>query len=384
MTDGVTKVSAPLGDVNFHNHHEIEGGFADAWRTIRLPMRLSPETMAMASSFGYELPEEQPSRVQCTTPATPLMQEEIVDARGLATCWCIWGPYDAPTVLIVHGILDHGAGWDAVARPLAARGYRVVAPDLRGHGRSAHISPAASYNFMDFLADLVAIGSRCAPPFILVGHSLGASMAAAYTAAHPERVQSLILVEPPLPPSENGHSIDRLRVHLDALSNWAPHIVFPNEAAAEQALRRASPQLTSEQALVMAARLTEPCSGGVRWRWDARLRTRAGIGYSGMSGFTGRGYVEILRNITSPMTLVYGNSSELLRRSDVDRFVKVANGARTIWLDGGHNLHHDAPDALARIIDEHAGSAEHISLPARELMPSPYHAVVRKDSGEDG
>jgi pimeloyl-ACP methyl ester carboxylesterase len=103
-----------------------------------------------------------------------------------------------------------------------------------------------------------------------------------------------------------------------------------------------------------------------------------------MSGFTGRGYVEILRNITSPMTLVYGNSSELLRRSDVDRFVKVANGARTIWLDGGHNLHHDAPDALARIIDEHAGSAEHISLPARELMPSPYHAVVRKDSGEDG
>jgi hypothetical protein len=73
----------------------------------------------------------------------------------------------------------------------------------------------------------------------------------------------------------------------------------------------------------------------------------------------------MLRSIGSPMTLVYGNSSELLRRSDVESFVQVANGARTIWLDGGHNLHHDAPDALARIIDEHASvlPTEHIPMP---------------------
>jgi pimeloyl-ACP methyl ester carboxylesterase/NAD(P)-dependent dehydrogenase (short-subunit alcohol dehydrogenase family)/acyl carrier protein len=368
MTEGVTKVSAPLGDVNFRNHREIEGDLADAWRTIRLPVRLSPEAVALASSFEYELPDDlaaEPSRFQCTSPATRRMEEEMVDVRGLATCWCAWGPCNAPTVLIMHGILDHGAAWDAVARPLAARGYRVVAPDLRGHGRSAHISTAASYNFMDFLADLVAIGSRFASPFTLVGHSMGAAIAAAYTAVHPARVQSLILIEPPLPPSEDGRPIDRLRVHLDALSDWAPHTVFPNEIAAAQAVRRANPRVTSDQARVMAARLTEPYLGGVRWCWDARLRTRAGIGYSGTGGFAGGSYVEMLRSIGSPMTLVYGNSSELLRRSDVDGFVRVANGAHTIWLDGGHNLHHDAPDALARIIDEHAWvlPREHISMP---------------------
>jgi pimeloyl-ACP methyl ester carboxylesterase len=141
--------------------------------------------------------------------------------------------------------------------------------------------------------------------------------------------------------------------------------VFPNEIAAAQAVRRANPRVTSDQARVMAARLTEPYLGGVRWCWDARLRTRAGIGYSGTGGFAGGSYVEMLRSIGSPMTLVYGNSSELLRRSDVDGFVRVANGAHTIWLDGGHNLHHDAPDALARIIDEHAWvlPREHISMP---------------------
>ena len=386
MTDGVTKLSAPIGDANFHNHHEIEGDLADAWRSIRLPMQLSPETMALATSFGYELPNEldaKSSRVQCTTYATPCMREEMVDVRGLASCWCVWGPCDAPTVLILHGILDHGAGWDAVARSLALRGYRVVAPDLRGHGRSAHISMATSYNFMDFLADVAAIGSQCASTFTLVGHSMGAAIAAAYTAAQPERVGSLILIEPPLLLPEKGRSINRLRVHLNSLSNRVSHIVFPNEAAAEQALRRGNPQLTSEQARVMAARLTQPCSGGVQWRWDARLRTRAGIGYSGTGEFPAGNYVEMLRNVTSPMTLVYGSRSEVMRRSDVDGFMQLANGARPIWLDGGHNLHYDAPDALARVIDEHAASARHMlmSAPRTDAIGTPLSRWEM--SGED-
>ena len=263
--------------------------------------------------------------------------------------------HTAPTVLIVRGILDHGAGWEAVAQPLAACGYRVVAPDLRGHGRSAHVSAAASYNFIDLLADLDAIGSRFASPFTLVGHSMGAAIAAAYTAVRPRQVRSLILVEPPLPPSDAGRPIDGLRAHLDALADWAPHTVFSNEKAASETIRRANPRISSDRAQVLAARLTEPCVGGVRWCWDARLRTRAGIGYSGTGGLARRSYVEMIRSIHSPMTVIYGKSSELLRSSDVDGFVQATNGARTIWLDGGHNLHHDAADALARIIVEHAG-----------------------------
>jgi pimeloyl-ACP methyl ester carboxylesterase/acyl carrier protein len=291
------------------------------------------------------------SQFQTTAPATHRMQEEMIDVRGLAMCWCAWGPSNAPTVLIMHGLLDHGAAWDAVAQPLAARGYRVVAPDLRGHGRSAHISTAASYNFMDFVADLVAVGSRLASPFILVGHSMGALIASAYTAVHPAQVQSLILIEPLLSPLENERPIDQLRVHLDALSNWAPHTVFPNETVAAQMVRRANPSMMFDQAQAMAARLTEPCLGGVRWCWDARLHTCGGIGYSGTGCVVGGNYVEMLRSISSPLTLVYGNSSELLRPSDVEAFVRAINGARTEWLDGGHNLHHEAPEALAHIID---------------------------------
>jgi pimeloyl-ACP methyl ester carboxylesterase len=62
----------------------------------------------------------------------------------------------------------------------------------------------------------------------------------------------------------------------------------------------------------------------------------------------------MIQNINTPLTLIYGSSSELLRRSDVDDFVQATNGAFTIWLDGGHNLHHEATDAVAGVIDERA------------------------------
>lgn len=102
----------------------------------------------------------------------------------------------------------------------------------------------------------------------------------------------------------------------------------------------------------MVRRITEACSGGIRWRWDARLRTQGGIGYSGTGSIATNAYREMFQGITLPLTLVYGDRSEWLRRSDVDAVMRASPGARAIWLDGGHNLHYDAADALANVIDE--------------------------------
>ena len=80
----------------------------------------------------------------------------------------------------------------------------------------------------------------------------------------------------------------------------------------------------------------------------------------------------MLRSIKLAMTLVYGSSNESLRRSDVDGFVQVANGARTIWLDGGHNLHHDArPIPLhASLTSTVQDSLSTFRCRYREVMPS--------------
>lgn len=102
-------------------------------------------------------------------------------------------------VLILPGITSPAATADFVARPLADLGFRVYVPDLRGRGRT-EVAPSGSYKITDFAADvdgLIELLGLRRP--ILIGHSLGARIAAAYAVLHgPADHAPLILVDPPL------------------------------------------------------------------------------------------------------------------------------------------------------------------------------------------
>jgi long-chain acyl-CoA synthetase len=84
-----------------------------------------------------------------------------------------------------------------------AKSHRVIAPDLRGHGQSD--APFTGYIMPELVDDLDAIAAELNLPeqFILAGHSFGGSICAEYAAAHPERLERLILIstagEYPLP-----------------------------------------------------------------------------------------------------------------------------------------------------------------------------------------
>ena len=63
------------------------------------------------------------------------------------------GPTDGPVVVLVHGMVSDSSTWTRPAELLAARGYRVIAPDLLGHGRSS--KPAdGGYLLPDFAGSL--------------------------------------------------------------------------------------------------------------------------------------------------------------------------------------------------------------------------------------
>src|SRR5262249_25063188 len=147
-----------------------------------------------------------------------------------------------PLVLCVHGILEHGAAWELVARRLVGRGFRVIAPDLRGHGRSDHVGDGGSYHLLDFLADIDAIARHVGQRFRLVGHSMGAAISAIYASTRPDHVQGLVLVEPPssMIPSDGGIA-QLLAGQLDLLSKPMDHIVLADVAAAAARLRIATP-----------------------------------------------------------------------------------------------------------------------------------------------
>jgi len=103
------------------------------------------------------------------------------------------GPADGPVLLLLHGLASDAGTWDKAVGPLARRGFRVLALDLLGHGRSD--KPDSEYLLDDFADSLegffVALGLARAT---VCGHSLGGAVAVHFAACYPERVARLVLV----------------------------------------------------------------------------------------------------------------------------------------------------------------------------------------------
>ncbi len=103
------------------------------------------------------------------------------------------GPTDAPPVLLLHGFLGQGTDFDPVALRLESA-FRLLAPDLPGHGRALGLPPAA-YT-MDGAADaLVALlDASEVEQAALVGYSMGGRLALHFALRHPARVARVVLL----------------------------------------------------------------------------------------------------------------------------------------------------------------------------------------------
>jgi acyl transferase domain-containing protein/acyl-CoA synthetase (AMP-forming)/AMP-acid ligase II/dienelactone hydrolase len=386
MTDGTRSRSLSIGDPNFLNRRRLDPSLADTWKTIELPQPLGEMAQSVAEELGYQLPvishqstvishqlpiinDQLPiTNYQSLTSSSPSpspsldlpMREEYIEMREMRLCLCEWGDPDGEIVLLLHGILEQGAAWEQTAQPLAAQGYRVVAPDLRGHGYSAK-SPHGAYRLLDFLGDLDGIVAHLnRQPMALVGHSLGSAIASLYASARPETVRSLVLVEPILPVESKSAPTDQLIAHLDALKSVPEHPVFPDLATVAARLQAGTPSMAEAIALKLAQRNTEACPGGVRWRWDARLRDRATLGLGGLPFGRDR-YLQLLQHLQPPVTLIYGDRSTFNRPEDLHAQAQAMPKAKRIQLSGGHNLHIDAPAAIAAIINKQSSAISHQS-----------------------
>ena len=120
-----------------------------------------------------------------------------VPVAGGALTVASWGPPDAPAVIALHGLTGTHLAWAAHARRAGTR-FRLIAPDLRGRGASSAV--AGPWGFGAHVADVVAVLDAFEiDRTVLIGHSMGAYIALAVAAGHPERVRGLVLVDGGLP-----------------------------------------------------------------------------------------------------------------------------------------------------------------------------------------
>jgi lipase len=105
-----------------------------------------------------------------------------------------FGPADGRPVLALHGVTGHALRWQGLA-PLLP-GLRLLAVDLRGHGRSPWAPP---WNLEQHVADVLAVlDAHDLARVPVIGHSFGGAIAVHLARASPERVEKLVLIDPAL------------------------------------------------------------------------------------------------------------------------------------------------------------------------------------------
>ncbi|WP_380873185.1 hydrolase [Sphingomonas sp. DBB INV C78] len=263
-----------------------------------------------------------------------------------------WGDPAAPPLLLVHGGRDHARSWDAIAGAFADD-WRVIAPDLRGHGDSAWASDG-SYEMGDLVADLAGLFDALAiERAAVVGHSLGGNVALRHAGIYPERTSRLIVIEG-LGPSPTRAAEIAAEPIAARMRDWiakqhrlsaAPQRSYPSIEAATERMMAANPRLPLELAhhlTIHGSRIGE--DGLVRFKFDPA------VGAMSPADLLQAEKHALWAAVACPVILAYGRQSWASSPEADGRAGHFANARVEMFDDAGHWLHHDQHDAFSKMM----------------------------------
>lgn len=255
---------------------------------------------------------------------------------GLAMAGLAWGPRDGLPVLALHGWLDNAASFEVLA-PLLGD-FRIVAPDLTGHGLSDHRSDDATYLIWDDVPQLLKLMDQLGwRDCVFLGHSRGAMISTLLSGTMPERVRGLITLDGPMPqPQTDAQFAVQLRDSFRYTARLATRGQRRFETIDEFLERRERYGVTRDIATRLAARTLEPRDGGYLLRGDQRL-------YSPSAVKLNRGQIEsILRALSMPVLQVWA-SDGLAKREWAAEALAIAKACigdlTTVTVEGHHHFH---------------------------------------------
>jgi pimeloyl-ACP methyl ester carboxylesterase len=288
-------------------------------------------------------------------------RSEFVPIRRLRYHVRQWGQPrpGQPPLVMVHGWMDVAASYQFMVDAFAQDRW-VIAPDWRGYGETGS-PPADNYWFPDYLADLDFLLDYYAPdqPVDLVGHSMGGNVVMLYTGARPQRVRRLVNLEgfgmPATRPSQAPGRYAKWMDELKSLHRGEMDLKdYDGVDGVARRLMKTNRRLSQDKADWLARHWAREENG--RWR----ILGDAAHKVVNANLFRVDEVLELYRRIACPVLWVEAGDDSLSQwwqgrftlAEFHERLQAVPTLEKATVADAGHMLHHDQPQALAKLVEE--------------------------------
>jgi pimeloyl-ACP methyl ester carboxylesterase len=323
-----------------HHHLKDNGGFAGDWKEF-LPMRLAKSSRRDDSPVNRRR-EGHSDMTQGNTYTTASVR--CLSHGGFhRMVYREWGPAEAERVAVcVHGLTRNASDFDDLAGALAAKGWRVVCPDVVGRGDSDRLSDPAGYSVPQYATDMAVLIARLGVERVhWVGTSMGGLIGLVLAAQAKTPLASLMLNDiGPIVPKEA----------LSAIADYVEDSpLLPDLAAAETLLRvryAAAPPLPDEDWQRLARDSTRQVEGGFRLAYDPAIAVP----------FREATDVDIdlwplWDQITCPTLVLRGVESPVLMAETASEMTKRGPAPRLVEVPGGHAPWLKSEDEISLLSD---------------------------------
>lgn len=232
------------------------------------------------------------------------IEEKSIDVQGFKLAYTETGPKDGRVVFCVHGLLSNGRDYDFLAQHLAGLGYRTIAIDLPGRGKSDPFHDESLYsvtNYFPFCFSL--IGHVCGnEPFDWLGVSLGGMLGMSLHAVEGVNMARLILVD--VGPEISGDALNMV-----AQLAKAPAFYHSQEAAVIALKKRCASWGIHEQSIwdhLAAHNIIQDKNGMFTLHYDKGIARAMPEVHESIQ------FWEVWEQIKQPILLIRGGLSMLL------------------------------------------------------------------------
>lgn len=259
------------------------------------------------------------------------MSNFVTAADGTQIYFKDWGPKSAQPIVFHHGWPLSSDDWDTQMLYFLAKGYRVVAHDRRGHGRSEQVSEG--HNIDTYAADAHAVAEHLdLKNAIHIGHSTGGGEVARYVARYggSGRVAKAILVS----------AITPIMLKTEAFPGGLPIEVFDGLRAQTAASRT---QFFKELPIPFYGFNRDgvtPINAVIDNWWRQGMMGSAKAHYEGIKAFSETDLSEDLKAINVPVLILHGDDDQIVpyKAAALEAIKLVKNGTLKIYPGLSHGM----------------------------------------------